>query len=391
MSKHETKFLDFFQKHIVVIGFLAVTTLGLLLRIFLFTLETADYSFFMKSWIDQLKEYPGISGIGKNIGEYNVPYMLFLAIIARTPFPDLYEIKTFSIIFDYIGAFAVLLILSHIRSTKLLSTEGLVAYSAILFSPVVFLNSAFWSQCDFIYVSMLLFCTYFMMKEHYSISMIFLGLSLALKLQSLFFFPVVLIYYFAKKNMKALNFLWIPIVFIILDLPAIFAGRGIIDTLTIYAKQTSIYENLTMNCPNVFVFFSGDYSIFSKVGIIMTLTILGLGACLLISKGSLQANKIILLATWSSLVCIYFLPAMHERYVFIACIFSVIWAFVSRKDYWIAIGINFVCFLNYVAYLFQVIIFDLKYLAIANLILLIAVTIRLFANNKKVLVSISDK
>lgn len=387
MGKYETKFLNFFQKHILLIGFFAVTVLGFFLRLKLFTLETADYSYFMKSWIDQLKEYPGISGIGKDIGEYNVPYMLFLAIIARTPLPDLYEIKGFSVFFDYVGAFAVLLLLSHLRSTKLFCAENLLAYSAILFSPVVFLNSAFWAQCDFIYVSMLLFCTYFMVKERHALSMIFFGLALAFKLQALFFFPVILIYYFAAKKMKALHFLWIPAVFILTALPAMFAGRGIINTLTIYAKQTSIYQSLTMECPNIFVFLPGDYAIFSKIGIILTVTILGLGACLLISKGTLKTNEIILLAVWSSMVCIYFLPAMHERYVFIACVLSIVWAFLSRKDWWIAVGINLVCFLSSVTYLFKTTIFDLKYLAIANLVFLIAISIRLFVKNKTQLIS----
>lgn len=379
MRRYETRFLDFFQKNVIFIGFFAVSILGLLLRIKLFPLETADYSYFMKSWIDQLKEHPGISGIGENIGEYNVPYMFFLAVIARTPFSDLYEIKGFSVLFDFIGAFAVILLLSHFQQTKLFTMENLLAYAAILFTPVVFLNSAFWAQCDFIYVSMLLFCMYFMVKERYALSMIFFGIAFAFKLQAMFFLPVILIYYFAAKKMRALNFLWIPVVFIIAALPAIFAGRGIVDTFTIYTKQTSIYENLTMECPNIYVFLPGDYAIFSKVGIMLTILILGIGACLLIHKGSMDSKEIVLLAVWSTMVCIYFLPAMHERYVFIACIFSIVWAFLYHKDWWIAVGINLVCFLSSVTYLFKVTIFDLKYLAVANLVFLIAITIRLFA------------
>ncbi|WP_295214482.1 hypothetical protein [Ruminococcus sp.] len=379
MRRYETRFLDFFQKNVIFIGFFAVSILGLLLRIKLFPLETADYSYFMKSWIDQLKEHPGISGIGENIGEYNVPYMFFLAVIARTPFSDLYEIKGFSVLFDFIGAFAVILLLSHFQQTKLFTMENLLAYAAILFTPVVFLNSAFWAQCDFIYVSMLLFCMYFMVKERYALSMIFFGIAFAFKLQAMFFLPVILIYYFAAKKMRALNFLWIPVVFIIAALPAIFAGRGIVDTFTIYTKQTSIYENLTMECPNIYVFLPGDYAIFSKVGIMLTILTLGIGACLLIHKGSMDSKEIVLLAVWSTMVCIYFLPAMHERYVFIACIFSIVWAFLYHKDWWIAVGINLVCFLSSVTYLFKVTIFDLKYLAVANLVFLIAITIRLFA------------
>ena len=379
MGIYERKFLDFFQKHVILIGFLAVSVVALFLRIQLFPLETADYSFFMKSWIDQLKEYPGLSGIGENIGEYNVPYMFFLAIVARTPFSDLYEIKGLSVLFDYVGACAVILLLAYLRKSKLFTTENLVAYAAVLFSPVVFLNSAFWSQCDFIYVSMLLFCMYFLVKERYIPSMVFYGIAFAFKLQAIFFLPVLLIYYFASKKMKVLHFLWIPAIFIVAALPAIFAGRGIGDTFSIYTAQTSIYESLTMECPNMFVFLPGDYAIFSKVGIALTILVLGVGACLLIRRGITDAKETVLLATWSTMVCIYFLPSMHERYVFITCIFSIVWAFLHHKDWWIAVGVNLVCFLSSVTYLFKVTIFDLKYLAIANLVLLIAMTIRLLA------------
>ena len=378
MTKAETKFLAFFQKNVVYIGFAAVTILGLLLRIKLFPLETSDYSFFMKSWIDQLKEHPGISGIGENIGEYNVPYMFFLALVARTPLNDLYEIKGLSVLFDYVGAGAVVFLLSYLQKSKLFTMQNLVAYAVVLFCPVVFLNSAFWAQCDFIYVSILLFCTYFLAKEKYSISMIFYGVALALKLQALFFLPVLLIFYFASQKMKAVHFLWIPAVFFVMDLPAIFAGRGIGNTLSIYKNQTGIYENLTMECPNLFVFLPGAYAVFSKVGIFLTLLVLGIGACLLIQKGAVQSHEIPLLATWCAMVCIYFLPAMHERYVFIACIFSIVQVFLVPKDWWIGVGITLVCLLSSITYLFKTTIFDLKYLAIANLVFLIALTIRLF-------------
>lgn len=378
MRKYERKFLDFFQKHVIVIGFIAVAIAALLVRIKLFSFETADYYYFMKGWIDQLKQYPGISGIGENIGEYNVPYMLFLAIIARTPFSDLYEIKGFSVFFDYVGAAVIVLLLSYLKKTRIFTLENLIAFTAVLFTPVVFLNSAFWAQCDFIYVSMLLLCMYFMTKEKYPAAMIFFGIALSYKLQAVFFLPVLVIYYFASKKMSVLHFLWIPAVFFVMDLPAIIAGRGLTDTLLIYKNQTSIYEILTMECPNLFVFLPGDYATFSTVGILLALLVLGVGACIFIHRGNMTNNDLCLLAVWTTMVCIYFLPGMHERYVFIACVFSILWAFICPKDWWIAVGINMVCFLSSVTYLFKVTIFDLKYLSIANLILLIAITIRLF-------------
>lgn len=384
MGKYEEKFLNFITKNVIIIGFIAVSIMGLILRIVFFNAETADYSYFMRSWIDQLASYKGLSGIGENIGEYNVPYMLFLNIIARTPFNDLYEIKTLSVIFDYVGAFAVMKLISCICNTKFITLKNLAAYSVCLFSPVFFLNSAYWAQCDFIYVSALLICMYFMIKEKHNLSMTFFGIALSLKLQAVFFLPVIIIYYFSSKKMNAKSFLFIPIVYFIAVCPALFAGRGFKDTFLIYFRQTSIYETLTMECPNIFVFMSGDYDMFKKAGIIIAFSILGIGAVICIYKKLYSCQDIVMTAIWSTMICIYFLPSMHERYVFIACVFSVLLAFINPKDWWIAVGINAVCFFSCTTYLFKFTVFDLKYLSLANLIIIILLTKKLFIDNRKI-------
>ena len=248
MSIIEKKIAGLLQKYDVLLGFLAISIIAFQLRWHLYPHETADYSFFMKSWIAQLMEHPGLSGIGQNIGEYNVPYMLFLAIVGRTSFNDLYEIKNLSVLFDFLGSAAAVLLLSKIKGTKLLTPQNLLAYSVLLLVPNTFLNSAFWGQCDFIYVTFLLLCTYFLVKENYPAAMIFYGIALAFKLQAIFFLPVLLIYYFASRKVNILHFLWIPLVFFIMDLPAIIAGRGLSDTLNIYRAQTDIYKQLC-SCP----------------------------------------------------------------------------------------------------------------------------------------------
>ena len=216
------------------------------------------------------------------------------------------------------------------------------------------------------------------MKENYPAAMIFYGIALAFKLRrfSLSAGAADLLFY-ASRKVNILHFLWIPLVFFIMDLPAIIAGRGLSDTLNIYRAQTDIYKQLTMNCPNLFVFMPGDYELFSKLGIWTAFAIFMVSAFVIARQGIRDNKQLVLLALWSAMVCIYFLPAMHERYVFICCIFSILWAFLYRKDWWIAVGINFVTLLSSANYLFKVDIMEMKYLALANLVLG-AITIRLF-------------
>ena len=392
MTKIEMKICEFLEKYIAFIGFAAVTLLSLFLRIAMLDKVTSDYSFFMSKWIAQLNEYNGLAGLGESIGEYNVPYMTFLAIIGKTPANDLHEIKILSIIFDYIGACAAVMILSMIGEKKFFSVSNLVAYAVILFNPVFFLNSAYWAQCDFIYTALCLLSLYYILKGKNNFGMIFFALALTVKLQAIFFLPTLVIYYFVTGKVKIANFLWIPPIFVLAALPAIIAGRDAFETLSIYFAQTSIYSSLTMSCPNIFVFITGEYEIFSKVGILLTLTALGVGLCYLMKCKKLTSEKMLLLATWCSFVCVFFLPAMHERYPFMACAFSLIWAFINKKDAWVAIGINLVCFLSYTPYLFKNTVIDMKYLAIANFVFLVYISYKLFlskdnnedVNDKKV-------
>ena len=193
MTKIEKVISDVIRKHIVAIGFFAIVLLSLLMRIEMLDKVTSDYSFFMSKWIEQLNQYKGLSGLGQNIGEYNVPYMLFLNVIGKTSYNDLHEIKILSIIFDYLGAFAALKIISLVTKTKFFSSTNLIACAVILLNPVFFLNSAYWAQCDFIYSALCLFSLYYMLKGNNNLCAVFFGLALALKLQAIFFFPVLVI------------------------------------------------------------------------------------------------------------------------------------------------------------------------------------------------------
>lgn len=373
---NERNIIEFIRRHIILIAFFGVSVTAFLLRWQMIEFQTADFYAYVNAWIQELSRYPGL---GENIGEYNVPYMFFLAILPYTPFNYLYAVKIFSIIFDYLGAIAAVKIVAHIGSKKLFTKTGLAVYSAILLSPCVFLDSAYWGQCDSIYFAMLLFCLYYMLKEKYAVSMIFFGISLSFKLQAVFFLPVILIYYFASRKMSIKYILCIPAAYLVMILPAIFAGRGFKDTLLIYFSQTELYAYMTLSCPNLYnIFPDVDYYMFKNVAIFLTLSVLGVGAALFISKKKEMTKKdLLLLSLWVFQVCIFFLPAMHERYAFGLCILSLIWAFAYHKDWIVAVGLNYITLRSFVPYLTQTEIPDMRVLSIGSLLLLILTTYRL--------------
>lgn len=376
---NERNIIEFIRRHIIFIAFIGVSITAFLLRWQMIEHQTADFYAYVNVWIQQLCEYPGLSGLGENIGEYNVPYMFFLSILPYTPFDYLYGVKLFSVLFDYIGAVAAVKIIAHIGKTKLFTRAGLAVYSAMLLSPCVFLDSAYWGQCDSIYLAMLLYCIYYMLKEKYAVSMIFYGISIAFKLQAVFFLPVILIFYFASRKMSIKYILCIPAAYLVMILPALIAGRGFKDTLLIYFSQTELYPFMTLSCPNLYnIFPDVDYFMFKKAAILLTLSVLGAGAAIFISKKKEMTKKdLLLLSLWSFQVCVFFLPAMHERYAYGLCILSIIWAFAHFKDWIVAVGLNYITLRSFVPYLNQIEIPDMRILSIGSLLLLILTTYRL--------------
>ena len=377
MTKIESMIADFIRKNIILIGFFAIAALALTVRWALLDHETGDWLCYLSLWINDLKKYDGISGIGQEIGEYYVPYMLFLNIVARTPFNDLHEIKLFSILFDYLLAVSAVLMVCGRK--KFLTGKGLAMFSAVLLSPIIFVDSAFWGQCDSIYITALICCLYFLFRGSDRLAWIFFGIGLALKLQTVFLLPVLLIYYLTTKRISILRAGYAVFVFLVAALPAIFAGRGIRNTLTIYLRQAGLFKALTLSCPNLYWIISGDYEPFRKMGILLTLSILGLSACLFIKRQYTSKYAYMTLAVWTSMVCIFFLPEMHERYVYLCCVLSMVWAAMTMRklDIGVSAGISLVCLISFKPYLFQQNEVRLDHLAICNLAFLVYLTYRL--------------
>ena len=229
----------------------------------------------------------------------------------------------------------------------------MLTYLIVLFLPVVFLNGAYWGQCDSIYSTFCLFSIYLLLRKRYFLSFIILGVAFAFKLQTIFLIPAYLILYFSSRNFSFLNFLIIPAVNFIMCLPAIIMGRNIIDTLSIYFKQTSTWEFLTLGVPNLYKFIIGPYDIFSTVGILLTLVAFGFLLYFIIKKEVLwDYEKVIVLVLISILICNFLLPAMHERYLYIADIICVIWYVCFKKKIYIPILLNGISTLTYMNYLY---------------------------------------
>ncbi len=99
---------------------------------------------------------------------------------------NLYGLKMISVVFDYLAAAAVFLIVYQLTGN---AKRAIMGMAALLLCPTVILDGAYWCQCDIIYTTFLLFALYYFFKDNSRLCLIFVGISFAFKLQALFLVP----------------------------------------------------------------------------------------------------------------------------------------------------------------------------------------------------------
>lgn len=375
MFKWEKNIISFLEKYYLEIGLLIVTFLSLYIRFISRNFESPDYTVFLSPWFDYLKNNGGLKALATYPGDYNAPYVTIMALLTYIPINKLYLIKGVSVIFDFALAISSAYLVSYlVKKDKKLYFA--LTYTAVLFLPEVILNSGIWAQCDAGYATFIILALLFMLKEKYIKSFIFLGISFALKLQFIFIFPLFVILYISKKQFSFLHFMIIPIVNFILCLPAILFGKPISEVLMVYINQTGTYsDRLVLNFPNIYNLLQGEVKIFYKVGTICTLLACALMLAYVIYKKVKWNNeKILTLGLWSIVITTFILPGMHERYLYVGAILSVICYILYRKNLSLTLFIIISSIITYTSFLFTGNYDYLPYLSAIYLIIIVIFT-----------------
>lgn len=369
MFKIEKKILNFIEQNITILFLAVITILAVLVRYFCLPGISGDMEQYLIPWFETLKENGGIAALSMELGDYNVPYLTILAVLTYLPFQPVTLIKGVSVLFDFALAVAACMLTSQCMEKNGKGTKKALVYTIVLFSPLVILNSAYWGQCDSIFGTFLLLTLLFLIKEKYPFAFIFMGCAFAFKLQAVFLLPLLVLWYVSSKKFSILNFLWIPGVNGVLCLPAILAGRPVKNVLMIYFQQTSTYEVMTLNYPNLYYIMAAPYEIFQKVGIMLALVILGTGCFYAIKrKMELSLKNMIYFAIFSIWTCLMFLPSMHERYGYVMEILLILYGIFYKEKRVMAFLVNMISLSCYTIYLFTYTPFDVRILSAVNLI-----------------------
>ena len=382
---NEKKLFDFIEKHKFIIFFIIITAISLFLRSIMLGYESGDYKDFLRSWFHQLEAGGGLFALKNQIGNYNAPYMTIMAFLTYIPIEPLISIKLVSVIFDYICAITVMEIIKVLlKDNKNKQLYMLLGYSLVIFLPTVFLNSACWGQADSIYTAFVLMSLLYLFKHKYTNAFILLGIAFSFKLQIVFILPLYILMYLSERKFSIWNFALIPIMDFVMCLPAIVFGKSIMDCINVYVGQTSYYSHyLTMNYPNVYsLFLKTDFSnspnsvlsinsFIGTIGIIFTVFVFVIIAFMVLYKKVKFDNKAIIeFAIWSILIATFFLPHMHDRYIYMADLIGLLYLIYNKKKFYIPLAIEFVSLYTYMYYLFENPGISIQVVSILNFVLL---------------------
>lgn len=357
--KAEEKVIDFLQKKMTYIYLLVALLISLVIRYFCFSYVSDDMIGYLIPWYDQIGQLGGFKALNVQVGNYNVLYQTIIAMLTYLPGSVIAKYKLVSVIFDYVAAVGVFLLIydKDKKNSKFLALLGAII---TVFSPIVFLNSSAWGQCDAIYTSFIILSLCAYKKDKPALCMIFFGFAFAFKLQAIFYLPFYLFEWFRKKSFSFLNFLLVPLTMIVVCIPAYLNGRGFWGFISPYYYQTGSCDKMSFNYQSFWTILSDsrekrlEYISTMKVPAVLItfLILLSIMTWLIYRKKELNERGFLYLAFLLAFTCVEFLPGMHERYGFGVEILSIVLAFKDKRTIPLSIALNVLTLITYGAELF---------------------------------------
>ena len=224
--------------------------------------------------------------------------------------------------------------------------------------PTVLINGACWGQCDTVYVCFIVLSLYLVKTKRPALSAAMLALAFAFKLQTIFFFPIVLLG-LIHGEYKPRHALVFAAAYLVTMIPALLAGRPFMDALSVYANQSmgQYYDRLTYNAPNLYTFFpmmlfsnSQEYTwmryidgvskdsanLYLRDDLMPMMQNAALYACVLLTllvvlywlthAKEVTPDMTLDLALFFAIFLPFVMPKIHERYFFLADMLSILYA-----------------------------------------------------------------
>ena len=375
--------------------------LSMLARVGMLDFVTADYVSFLTGWVDLFRQ-GGFGTLAENVGDYNLLYQYILLLISKSSLHDLYLIKLVTVIFDYALALVMMRAAGRFGGEK----AKLPVFLLMMILPTTLLGGACWGQCDSVYAFFIVSSLYLLATDRPARSAIMLSIAFAFKLQTIFFFPVVLLGLLHKKY-KLRHALAFFVAYVVTMIPALLAGRTFIDALSVYANQSmgQYYDRLTYNAPNLYLFFpmlefasSQEFTWMRYIegidgkglngylnpDLFPDLQHAALYACIvltlivvvywLIHWKEITMDMALPFALFFAIYLPFVMPKIHERYFYLADMLSILYAASRRDRRFMPLLVVGASLMSYVPYLMRQRPIDERVLALMMLAALVIVS-----------------
>lgn len=369
MTTIEQQILKQIDKHFPVLVAFLCTLFGIVIRISLFDIVSGDYTLFLLPWYEEIAE----NGLSQQVGDYNFAYQFIIWLMVKINIRPLLGYKLVSCTFDWMVAIAAGMIAWNVLDSDKI-WKATLTYCAVWLSPIVFLNSAAWAQCDAIYTAFVLLAVLMLERKRYITAMILLGIGFAFKLHTVFALPIFLFVYFVRRKFSVIYFAIIPAAMIAVSSPLFFWGRKITEIFTIYSSQTNTYQWMVAGYPSVWSLLCQEkspdqYLLLKQMAIIFTVFAIALIMIWWIRKSFIPTGQnLYIMAFLLIYTCVMFLPSMHERYGYLYEILAIILAVLFPKTIPLCAGLVCISLNTYGQCLFGVSV-NRMLLTVINLII----------------------
>jgi Gpi18-like mannosyltransferase len=231
-----------------------------------------------------------------------------------------------------------------------------LAALVMAFLPTVVINSSFYGQCDAIWGAFALGGLYQLLRGRQWWGVALFTVALAFKPQAIFIFPLLALLALAGL-LRWRTLLAVPLVYLVLDLPAIFAGRNPVELLTLYspARQAIHVPALTSNAASMYAFMpvTTRLDTLKTLGYVFAaIFVVGVLYTLIASRVRLSPERIVTAAALFVILVPFLLPGMHERYFFLADVLTVVLAFYRPRLWFVPLIVQAASLLSYLPFLF---------------------------------------
>lgn len=369
----------FLLKHYgVYLMLIFITAVAYVCRVAFIKYESGDTRLFLEPWIRFIRHNGGLASLdqipisyyqnnnqlipyvpnldtssftGTVYGNYPTFYYFLIAVFSYLPISDLAVIKHISYMFDIIMAVGVFYLVKHFSKKN--NVVSVIAFALSLLLPTILINSSIWGQSDAIYGGMAVWFIYFLIKEKPGIAMIFIGIGLSIKLQTVFILPLVG-FLFLKKKFN-LFYLAVPVLVVFASfLPAYIAGAPFKMPIDQFISVAGTYSSPNMNSGSIYAFFQGLNSNGNFIQGVKAFGIPFAFAVLITfiyvfyeKKVDINPYTLVAIGTLFAFLTPFVLPHMHERYFFMGDILIVVYVIIFKRRWFLLVLSQLASLLTY--------------------------------------------